>query len=93
MGLMWVVNDPCGNDNEGISRDIETVRLMGIDADRVISYTFCLGSALAAVGRNPLVHEISCFGTIHGHYTRSESFYSGCFGRNRQCKGRLQWEA
>lgn len=33
-----------------LSRDIETVRLMGIDADRVISWTFVLGSVLAACG-------------------------------------------
>jgi branched-chain amino acid transport system permease protein len=51
MGLMWVVNHSrVGMAMRAISRDIETVKLMGIDADRVISYTFCLGSALAAVG-------------------------------------------
>jgi branched-chain amino acid transport system permease protein len=33
-----------------LSRDIETVRLMGIDADRVISFTFLLGSTLAGAG-------------------------------------------
>ena len=33
-----------------LSRDIETVRLMGIDVDRVISFTFMLGSGLAAAG-------------------------------------------
>jgi len=33
-----------------LSRDIETVRLMGIDVDRVISFTFALGSVLAAAG-------------------------------------------
>ncbi|MEJ2719233.1 MAG: branched-chain amino acid ABC transporter permease, partial [Deltaproteobacteria bacterium] len=33
-----------------LSRDFETVRLMGIDADRIISFTFVLGSSLAAVG-------------------------------------------
>jgi branched-chain amino acid transport system permease protein len=33
-----------------LSRDIDTVRLMGIDADRVISITFVIGSTLAAVG-------------------------------------------
>jgi branched-chain amino acid transport system permease protein len=33
-----------------LSRDVETVRLMGIDADRVISFTFALGSTLAAAG-------------------------------------------
>jgi branched-chain amino acid transport system permease protein len=51
MGLMWVVHHSrVGMAMRAISRDIETVKLMGIDADRVISYTFCLGSALAAVG-------------------------------------------
>jgi len=33
-----------------LSRDFETVRLMGVDVDRVISFTFVLGSSLAAVG-------------------------------------------
>ena len=33
-----------------LSRDVETVRLMGIDADRIIAFTFLLGSALAACG-------------------------------------------
>lgn len=33
-----------------VSRDMDTVRLMGIDVDRVISFTFALGSALAAAG-------------------------------------------
>ncbi len=33
-----------------LSRDMETVTLMGIDKDRVISFTFALGSSLAAAG-------------------------------------------
>ncbi|MGQ0793242.1 MAG: branched-chain amino acid ABC transporter permease [Deltaproteobacteria bacterium] len=33
-----------------ISRDVETPKLMGIDVNRVISLTFVVGSALAAVG-------------------------------------------
>jgi branched-chain amino acid transport system permease protein len=33
-----------------LSRDMETVMLMGIDKDRVISFTFALGSSLAAAG-------------------------------------------
>jgi len=33
-----------------ISRDMETVRLMGVDANRIIAMTFALGSALAAAG-------------------------------------------
>lgn len=33
-----------------VSRDMETTRLMGVDVDRVILYTFALGSALAGIG-------------------------------------------
>lgn len=33
-----------------VSTDIETTRLMGVNVDRVISYTFAIGSALAAAG-------------------------------------------
>ncbi len=33
-----------------VSRDLDTVRLMGVDVNRVISFTFALGSALAAAG-------------------------------------------
>jgi len=33
-----------------VSTDIETTRLMGADVDRIISFTFALGSALAAAG-------------------------------------------
>ncbi|MBP1708711.1 MAG: amino acid/amide transporter rane protein 1, family [Deltaproteobacteria bacterium] len=33
-----------------ISRDMETVRLMGVDVNRIIAMTFALGSALAAAG-------------------------------------------
>ncbi|SMB94666.1 amino acid/amide ABC transporter membrane protein 1, HAAT family [Desulfonispora thiosulfatigenes DSM 11270] len=33
-----------------VSKDFETSRLMGIDVDKVVSFTFIIGSALAAVG-------------------------------------------
>jgi branched-chain amino acid transport system permease protein len=33
-----------------IARDMETVRLMGVDVNRITSITFALGSALAAAG-------------------------------------------
>lgn len=51
LGVMLVVRrSRVGMAMRALSRDVETVRLMGIDADRVISFTFCLGSSLAAVG-------------------------------------------
>lgn len=48
--LLVVYRSRVGMAMRALSRDVETVRLMGIDADRVISFTFVLGSTLAAVG-------------------------------------------
>jgi branched-chain amino acid transport system permease protein len=48
--LSIVYRSKVGMAMRALSRDIETVRLMGVDADRVISFTFFLGSALAACG-------------------------------------------
>lgn len=49
--VIFIVNrTKVGMAMRAISRDVETVRLMGVDADRVISFTFVLGSALAAAG-------------------------------------------
>lgn len=51
LGVLAVVRrSRVGMAMRALSRDVETVRLMGVDADRVIAFTFCLGSALAAVG-------------------------------------------
>ncbi len=49
--LVFLVNKTkMGMAMRAVSKDFETARLMGIDVDRVISYTFFIGSALAAVG-------------------------------------------
>jgi branched-chain amino acid transport system permease protein len=48
--LLVVHRSKIGIAMRALSRDMETVRLMGIDADRVISFTFVLGSTLAAAG-------------------------------------------
>ncbi len=39
-----------GRAMRAISRDMETVRLMGVDVNRIVSVTFALGSASAAAG-------------------------------------------
>jgi branched-chain amino acid transport system permease protein len=51
MGVMLIVSrTKVGMAMRALSRDMETVRLMGVDVNRVISFTFALGSALAAAG-------------------------------------------
>jgi branched-chain amino acid transport system permease protein len=48
--LLVIHRTRAGMAMRALSRDVETVRLMGVDADRVISFTFLLGSALAGAG-------------------------------------------
>ncbi len=49
--LLYIVfRTRTGRAMRAISRDMETVRLMGVDVNRVTSLTFALGSALAAAG-------------------------------------------
>ena len=51
IGLMYLVNyTKTGMAMRALSRDHETARLMSIDVDKIVSYTFGLGSLLAAVG-------------------------------------------
>ncbi len=49
--LVFLVNKTkMGMAMRTVSKDFETARLMGIDVDKVISFTLFIGSALAAVG-------------------------------------------
>ncbi|WP_336288390.1 MULTISPECIES: branched-chain amino acid ABC transporter permease [unclassified Bartonella] len=48
--LLWIINKTKpGLAMRAISYDIETTRLMGVSVNKVIAFTFCMGSALAAV--------------------------------------------
>lgn len=50
-GVLYIIyRTKRGMAMRALSRDVETVRLMGVDADAVISFTFVLGSVLAAAG-------------------------------------------
>lgn len=48
--LLIIYRTRTGMAMRAISRDMETVRLMGADVNRITSITFALGSALAAAG-------------------------------------------
>lgn len=49
VGLTYIVkNTKAGKAMRAVSFDADAARLMGIDVDKVISYTFAMGSALAA---------------------------------------------
>ena len=51
VGLLFLVNKTkAGMAMRAVSKDLETAMLMGIDINKTIAITFCIGSALAAVG-------------------------------------------
>lgn len=51
IGLLYLINNTkSGMAMRAVSKDIETARLMGIDVNKTISFTFGIGSMLAAVG-------------------------------------------
>lgn len=51
IGLLYLINHTkTGMAMRAVSKDVETAQLMGINVNKVISVTFGIGSALAAVG-------------------------------------------
>lgn len=51
LGLLYLVyRTKVGRGMRAIATDMETTALMGADINRIISYTFIVGSALAAIG-------------------------------------------
>ena len=51
VGLVYVVNrTKTGMAMRAVSKDYEVARLMGIDVNKIISFTFGIGSLLAAIG-------------------------------------------
>lgn len=49
--LLFIINKTkSGMAMRAVSKDLETAKLMGIDVSKTISYTFAIGSAIAAVG-------------------------------------------
>ena len=51
LGLLYVIHrTKAGLAMRAVARDMETTRLMGINIDRIIAFTFALGSAMAAAG-------------------------------------------
>ncbi|AQX28036.1 MULTISPECIES: branched-chain amino acid ABC transporter permease [unclassified Bartonella] len=61
--LLWIINKTKpGLAMRAISYDIETTRLMGVSVNKIIAFTFCIGSALGAIAgimwslRYPQIH-------------------------------------
>ena len=62
------------------SRDFETAQLMGIKIDNVISFTFVVGSALAAVGSMLYFSNYATVTPVVGAMPGLKAFVAAVFG-------------
>ncbi|NCC85620.1 MAG: branched-chain amino acid ABC transporter permease [Clostridia bacterium] len=81
LGLLWIVyRTKPGLAMRAISKDIETTRLMGVSVNKIIAFTFGIGSALAAASgimwalRYPQIHPF--MGLVPG----LKAFIAAVFG-------------
>ena len=81
LGLLWIVyKTKPGLAMRAISKDIETTRLMGVSVNKIIAFTFVIGSALAAASgimwalRYPQIHPFM------GLFPGLKAFIAAVFG-------------
>jgi len=81
LGLLWIVyKTKPGLAMRAISKDIETTRLMGVSVNKIIAFTFGIGSALAAASgimwalRYPQIHPFM------GLFPGLKAFIAAVFG-------------
>ncbi len=72
-----------------LSRDFDTARLMGINVNRTISFTFALGSALAAVSAVFWALRYPQIFPFMGQYPGSRAFIAAVVGGIGSLKGAL----
>lgn len=63
-----------------VSKDMETTRLMGVDINRIISYTFAIGSALAAAGGIMWAFKYPQLNPLMGIYPGWKAFTAAVIG-------------
>lgn len=69
------------------SEDYDTTSLMGINVNQVISFTFAIGSGLAAAGGGTGGHVLQFGGPANGNDGRNQSVLRRGAGRYRQYPG------
>jgi branched-chain amino acid transport system permease protein len=69
-----------GRAMRAVSRDFETARLMGIDVNWVVSFTFALGSALAATGALLWAMKFAQLTPLMGVYPGLKCFIAAVVG-------------
>ena len=78
--VLFIKNTKMGMAMRAVARDFETAELMGIKIDRVISFTFVVGSLLAAVGSILYFSYIGQVSPTIGAMPGLKSFVAAVFG-------------
>ena len=80
MLVMLIKHTKIGMAMRAVSRDFETSSLMGIDIDRVISVTFVIGCALAAIGSILYFSNYTGINPMSGAMPGLKAFVAAVFG-------------
>ncbi len=85
LAILWLLyRTRYGMAIRAVAFDVNTVRLMGIDANRIISLVFALGSSLRGPRRRVLLHQLPHYRSPDGRAYRPEGLRRRRAGRDRQ---------
>ena len=76
-----------GKAMRAVSFNLDAAKLMGINTDRIIAFTFALGSALAAAGGILVSHQYPRHRSPDGRDDGPQGLRGGGAGRHRQHPG------
>ncbi len=76
-----------GRAMRAVSEDMQTSRLMGIDIDNVISFTFAIGAALAGIGSVLYFNKYPIVSPVSGYMPGMKAFIAAVLGKIGSIKG------
>ena len=83
--LLWIVNQTkTGLAMRAVSTDLDAARLMAIDVNKTISFTFGIGSLLAGLGGIMWTMKYPAAEPADGRHARPQVLHSGGHRRDRQ---------
>ena len=76
-----------GKAMRAVSEDMQTSRLMGIDIDKVISFTFAIGAGLAGIGSVLYFSKYNLVNPTSGYMPGMKAFIAAVLGKIGSIKG------
>lgn len=76
-----------GKAMRAVSEDMQTARLMGIDIDKVISFTFAIGASLAGIGSILYFNKYPVVSPMSGYMPGMKAFIAAVLGKIGSIRG------